>query len=87
MEIKVIKAGKNELEIELNSLTLAELLRNMLWQDSATEFAAWKREHPTKNPHLVLRTKGKGAKKVLLDTLASIQKTTAQLTKEFKKLK
>lgn len=86
MEIKVIKAEKNELEIELNNLTVAELLRNVLWQDSATEFAAWKREHPTKNPHLVLKTKGKIAKKVLLDTLTSTQKTLSQLTKEFKKV-
>lgn len=85
MEIKIIKAEKNELEIELNNLTVAELLRNILWQDSATEFAAWRRKHPTKNPHLVLRTKGKSAKKVMLDTIISIQKTTTQLVKEFKK--
>lgn len=86
MKIKVIKAEKNELEIEVNNLTIAELLRNILWQDSATEFAAWRREHPTKNPRVVLKTKGKNAKKVMLDTLASIQKTTSQLVKEFKKV-
>lgn len=86
MEIKVIKAKKDELEIELNNLTVAELLRNMLWQDKATEFAAWKREHPTKNPRVVLKTKGKTAKKVMLDTLASIEKITAQLSKETKKI-
>lgn len=87
MEIKVIRHEKNELEIELESLTIAELLRNLLWQDKATEFAAWKRDHPTKNPHLILRTKGKDAKKVLLDTVASAHKTDAQLLKEFKKIK
>ncbi|MCL6500968.1 MAG: hypothetical protein K6T16_02975, partial [Candidatus Pacearchaeota archaeon] len=65
--------------------TIAELLRSMLWHDKATELAAWKREHPTKNPVLVLKTSGKDSKKVLLDTIEEIQKINATLLKEFKK--
>jgi DNA-directed RNA polymerase subunit L len=85
MEINVIKYEKDELEIELDNLTIAELLRNLLWEDKATEFAAWKREHPTKNPHIILRTKGKDSKKVLLDTIELAKKTNSQFIKEFKK--
>ena len=85
MEIKVLKYSKNEIEIELDNLTVAELLRIMLWQDKATELAAWHRKHPTKNPILVLKTSGKDSKKVLLDTIAKTQKLNADLIKEFKK--
>ncbi len=86
MEIKLIKYKKNELEIELDNLTMTELLRKMLWQDKATELAAWTRKHPTKNPRLILKTSGKDSKKVLSDTIAKIQKINSTLAKEFKKV-
>ena len=85
MNIKLIKYKKNELEFELDNLTIAELLRNMLWEDKATELAAWHRKHPTKNPILILKTSGKDSKKVLLDTLSKIEKINNELVKEFKK--
>lgn len=86
MEIKVLKQDKNLLEIELDNLTIAEFLRNELWQDKATELAVWKRDHPSKNPVLVLRTNGKSAKKVLQDTIKRLQDQNNDLLKEFKKL-
>jgi DNA-directed RNA polymerase subunit L len=85
--IKVIKKEKDELHLEIANLTIAELLRNYLWQDSATVLAAWKREHPSKNPVLVLKTKGKNPKKVLEDTITKIRKINAKLISEFKKFK
>ena len=85
MEVKIIKYEKDELEIELDNLTIAELLRNLLWQDDATELAVWKREHPTKKPHLVLKTKGKDAKKVLLGIIEKSEKLNEDIVKEFKK--
>lgn len=85
MEIKIIKKDKNYLEIELDNLTIAELLRDVLWQDKATELAAWKREHPSKNPHLILKTNNKEAKKVLVETIEKIKKLNEELLTEFKK--
>jgi len=85
MEIKIIKNEKKAIEIELDNLTVAELLRDMLWLDKDTEIAAWHREHYTKNPHLILHTKSKDAKKVLLDTIEKIKKMNAELSSEFKK--
>lgn len=87
MNIKVIKDEKEELQIEIDNLTVAELLRNFLWEDSATTLAAWQRDHPSKNPVLVLHTKGKTAKKVLLDTIDKIQEVNAKILSEFKKVK
>lgn len=85
MEVKILKHDKEHLEVELNNLTIAELLRNELWQDSATEIAAWKREHPTKNPVLILKTKGKTAKKVLQGGIERLQKLNDKIVEEFKK--
>lgn len=85
MEIKVLRHDKNTIEVELDNLTIAELLRDMLWQDKATELAAWHREHPSKKPKLILHTQGKDAKKVLLETIEKIQKTNAEMLSEFKK--
>jgi DNA-directed RNA polymerase subunit L len=86
MEIKILKKEKDELHIELDNLTMVELLRNELWQDSAIEIAAWRREHPAKNPVLIVKTKEKSAKKALLDCISRIKKINDKLLSEFKKL-
>ncbi len=85
--IKLVKKEKDELHLEIDNLTIAELLRNYLWQDQATELAVWQRDHPSKNPVLVLKTKGKNPVKVLQDTIDKIQKINSKLVSEAKKLK
>jgi DNA-directed RNA polymerase subunit L len=85
MEVSVLKKEKNHVEVEMGSLTLAELIRDMLWQDKATTLAAWKREHPSKKPLLILKTEGKDAMKVLMDTIDKIQKINEEMISEFKK--
>ncbi len=85
MEIKILKNEKNALEIELDNLTIAEFLRNELWQDKATELAVWTRKHPSERPILVLKTKDKTAKKVLIDTISKVRDKSDEILKEFKK--
>ena len=85
MEVKVLKNEKEYLELEINNLTIAELIRNELWQDDAVEIAAWKREHPSKQPVLILKTKGKTAKKVLSDCVERISRMNEKILEEFKK--
>jgi len=82
--IKVITNEKDKLEIEIENLTLAETLRSFLWEDESVSTAAWKREHPTKNPVLIVQTKGKTAKKALLDCISRIQKVNDKILDEFK---
>ncbi|MBL7059261.1 DNA-directed RNA polymerase subunit L, partial [Candidatus Pacearchaeota archaeon] len=50
MEIKVLKSSKEEIELEIENLTIAEILRVYLNKDSNVSFVAWKRKHPTENP-------------------------------------
>lgn len=87
MEIKILKEDKNELEVELESLTIAEILRVYLNEDSSVEFAAWKRDHPTDKPILKIQTKGKTAKKAISDAVAIIVKELDSFEGDFKKLK
>ena len=87
MEVSVIKSSKDELEMESDSLTVIEILRVYLNKDSSVSFAAWKREHPTKNPILVVRTKGKTAKKAVHDAISAITKDLDRVEDDFKKMK
>jgi DNA-directed RNA polymerase subunit L len=87
MEINVLKNEKDEIEVELESLTIAEILRVYLNKDSDVTFAAWKREHPTKKPILLVKTKGKTAKKAVDEAVSAITKDLDSLEADFKKLK
>ena len=87
MEINILKSSKNEIEVEIESLTIVEILRVYLNKDSAVTFAAWKREHPTKNPILLIKTKGKTGKKAVDDAVNSITKDLDKLDSDFGKLK
>ena len=48
MEIKILKDEKNNLEVEIDNQTIAELVRVYLNQDSSVKLGAWKREHYSK---------------------------------------
>jgi DNA-directed RNA polymerase subunit L len=87
MEINVLKSSKDEIEVELDSLTIAEILRVYLNKDSAVTFSAWKREHPTKKPSLIIKTKGKTAKKAVEDAVSEIEKDLEKIESDFKKMK
>ena len=87
MEMKVLRNEKDEIEVELGSITIVEILRVYLNKDSSVTFAAWKREHPTKNPILLVKTKGKTAKKAIGDTVNSITNDLDKIEDDFKKLK
>jgi len=87
MEINILNDSKNETEVEIDSLTIAEILRVYLNKDSSVTFTAWRREHPTKNPVLRVETKGKTAKKAINDAINSVIKDLDKLENDFKKMK
>ena len=84
MEVKILKQEKNRLEVEIDNLTIAELIRKEIWSDDKIEIAAWKRDHPTKNPVLIVQVKEGTAKKALLDCIARLQKINNNLLDKFK---
>ena len=84
MEIKILKDEKSEMDIELSNLTIAEVLRVYLNKEGA-KLAAWKRDHPTKNP--VLHIEADNPKKLLKSAIATLEKEIDTAVDEFKKLK
>jgi DNA-directed RNA polymerase subunit L len=84
MEVKIINEEKNKLDIELGSLTIAEILRVYLNKEGA-KLAAWKRDHPTKNP--ILHIEADNPKKLLKKAIATLEKEIDKTVDEFKKLK
>ena len=84
MQVKIIKDEKNTLDIELQSLTIAEILRVYLNKEGA-KLAAWKRDHPTKNP--ILHIEADNPKKLLKKAIATLEKEIDKTVDEFKKLK
>ena len=87
METEIIREEKEEMEIKFDNLTLAEIMRVFLNKDSAVTFAAWKREHSTELPVLLVKTKGKTAKKAIHDAIAELTKELDKIETNFKKLK
>ncbi|MEN7982643.1 MAG: RpoL/Rpb11 RNA polymerase subunit family protein [Nanoarchaeota archaeon] len=86
MDLKILNESKDEIQVEFDNLTTPELLRVYLNKDPAVSFVAWKREHPTKNPILVVRTSGKNPKKAINDSIKEITKELDKFADEIKKL-
>ena len=85
--MKILENSKNEIKVEFGNLTIPEILRVYLNKDSSVSFVAWKREHPTENPILLVKTEGKTAKKALNDAVSLIIKELDQIEKDFSNLK
>ncbi len=84
MEIKVIKDEKNVLDLEIGNLTVAEVLRVYL-NNNGVKLAAWRREHPSKNP--VLHIEDDKPKDALKKAIAQIESELDAAVAEVKKIK
>ena len=87
MEVKIIKDEKDNLIVEIDNQTIAEIVRVYLNKDPSVELAAWKRDHPETPVVLEIKTKGKAAKKALDDAVSAIEKEANKYLDEFKKAK
>lgn len=84
MEVKILKEDKSMIEVELSNLTMAEILRVYCNKEGA-KVAAWKRDHPTKNP--ILYVEGTEPKQIIQKAISVIQKELDTYLDEFKKMK
>jgi len=84
MEIKILKDEKNSLDVEIDSVTVTEVLRVYL-NENGVKLAVWKRDHPTKNP--VLHIEDSNPKKALKAAIVSVEKDIDSVVAEFKKMK
>tara|TARA_Y100000034_G_C6535813_1_gene231003 strand:+ start:75 stop:332 length:258 start_codon:yes stop_codon:yes gene_type:complete len=81
MEVKILENKKDSMVVEIDNLTLVELLRAYLNEDSSVSFAAWRRNHPTENP--ILSIKAKNPKKSLKDAISTAVKDLSKAEKDF----
>ena len=87
MELKILKDEKNELEVQIDNQTIAEIVRVYLNSDDSVKFAAWRKEHYSRPLILKIISDGKTAKKALSDAITKIQKDLDKYSDEFKKAK
>jgi len=85
MELKILKDEKNELEVAIDNLTVAELIRVYLNSDESVKLGAWRKEHYSKPIILKIVTDGKSARKALADAIAKARKDLEKYSDEFKK--
>jgi DNA-directed RNA polymerase subunit L len=84
MEVEIVKEEKNEIELKVDDVTVAEILRVYL-NEQGIDFAAWRREHPTKPAIFKIRSSGKTVKKVVSDAVSGIKKDLVGIEKSLKK--
>ncbi len=84
MKIEVNELAKNEVEVKLDNVTVAEILRVYL-NEEGIEFAAWRREHPSKPIIFRIKSSGKSVKKAVGDAVEKIEKESAVLLNVLKK--
>jgi len=85
MELEIVKSEKDDFELKLNNITIAELLRVYLNNVPEVNFVAWKREHISKPALLKVQTTGKSAKKAIGEAISSIMKDSNDILVGLKK--
>ena len=89
MELLVIKEEKNILELEIKGEdhTLANLLRNELWNLDGVELASYNIKHPiVSSPILSLNVNKTKPKKALEEAINNIKSKTKEFRSLLKKL-
>jgi DNA-directed RNA polymerase subunit L len=84
MNIEIVKSDKNEVELRIDNLTVAEILRVYLYE-AGVDFAAWRREHPSKPLIMKIETKDSNVKKVVSDAVSKINKDADKILALIKK--
>lgn len=82
MNIEIVKEEKNDLELKIDNLTIAEILRVYL-NEQDVEFAAWRREHPFKP--LIFKLQSSNVRKSVSDAVSAIKKDLDKIASAVKK--
>lgn len=80
MNVEIISQENDLLELRVDNLTIAEILRVYL-NENGIKFAAWRRDHLTKPVIFRIESSGKSVKKTISDAIASINKDLSVLSK------
>jgi DNA-directed RNA polymerase subunit L len=84
METEIVTQDKNDVELKIDNITVAEILRVYL-NEQGNEFAAWRREHPSKPAIMKIQSSGKTVKKEVSDAIVAIKKDLNKILSLVKK--
>ena len=91
MELKVIKEGKNKLEIEIKgeTHTFCNLLKSELWNDEHVKVSAYRIDHPlSKTARLLVETDSKeNPRKAIAAAIKRIESQLSKFKQEAKNIK
>jgi len=80
MNVEIISQESGLIELRVDNLTIAEILRVYL-NNNGIKFAAWRRDHLTKPVIFRIESSGKTVKKAISEAVSSINKDLSALTK------
>ena len=80
MDVQIISQESDKIELRVDNLTVAEILRVYL-NDQGIKFAAWRRDHLTKPVILRVESSGKTVKKAISEAGSAINKDLNGLLK------
>ena len=83
MKIDIVKQDKSSVEVSIDNVTVAELLRVYL-AEQGVDFVAWKREHPSK-PAIFKLVSKEGTGKAAHAAVSAITKECERLRAVVKK--
>ena len=84
MNIELTKQEKNDVELKIDNQTIAEIMRVYL-NNEGVEFAAWRKEHPTKPIVMKIQSSDKTVKKSVSEAVAAVKKDLEKISSAFKK--
>lgn len=84
MNIEILKQEKNEIEMKIDNVVVAEILRVYLNKEGI-KFAAWRKEHPTKPVIFRIESDSGTVKKVVADAVSAISKDLKKISDGVKK--
>lgn len=84
MQINVLSQDKHSAQIQLDNVTVAEIVRVYAYKVGA-EFVAWRREHPSKPIVLLIKGGDKSVSKILADIANLVGKDSNSIVQSIKK--
>lgn len=80
MNVEIISEENDLIELRVDNLTVAEVLRVYL-NDQGIKFAAWRRDHLTKPVIFRIESSGKSVKKAISEAINAVNKDLNALSK------
>lgn len=83
MNVEIVSQDKGHADVHLDSITIAEIMRVYLVENGA-DFAAWRREHPSK-PVIFKIQSEKGVGKAVIAAVGALKKDLDSMRAALKK--